>query len=79
MVYNFKEWQDNSINILGSTFSGIYCTLLVCIYLAFSFTELVKYPDLQDYLERNGFFIYLLVLCNLYFVYIMIWVPWVKK
>ena len=75
---------------MSSTISGIYATLLICIYLAFSFTELVKFPnmktyqdqsepDLQGYLEKRGFFIYLFLGCNLYYVYMLISLLRAKK
>lgn len=72
MIFDFKEWQKDSVSTLGSTVSGIYATLLVCVYLAFSYTELVKFPELQNYLERNGFFIYLFLICDLYFIYVFV-------
>ena len=34
--------------------------ILVAIYIAFSFTELVTFPYNQKYLEYNGFFAYLM-------------------
>ena len=90
MVFNFHQWRKDSVSLMSSTISGIYATLLICIYLAFSFTELVKFPnmktyqdqsepDLQGYLEKRGFFIYLFLGCNLYYVYILISLLRAKK
>ena len=95
MVFDISKWQKDSLEILGSTLSGIYAMLLVCVYIgkkdiyknmtcshnilhifsskiAFSFTELVKYPDLNEYLEKQGFFVYLFLMSNVYFIYIMV-------
>lgn len=90
MVFDFKKWRKDSVSLMSSTISGIYATLLICIYLTFSFTGLVKFPnmktyqdqsepDLQGYLEKNGFFIYLFLGCNLYYVYILISLVRAKK
>ena len=90
MVFDFKRWRKDSMSLMSSTISGIYATLLICIYLTFSFTELVKFPsmktyqdenepDLQGYLEKRGFFIYLFLGCNLYYVYILISLLRAKK
>jgi len=90
MVFDFKKWRQDSMSLMSSTISGIYATLLICIYLTFSFTELVKFPtlktyqdqnepDLQGYLEKRGFFIYLFLGCNLYYVYILISLLRAKK
>ena len=62
MVFDWNKWRQDSLSLMSSTISGIYGTLLVCIYIAFAFTELVKFPDLQLYLEKNGFFTYLFAL-----------------
>ena len=90
MVFDFKKWRQDSTSLMSSTISGIYATLLICIYLTFSFTELVKFPtlktyqdqnepDLQGYLEKRGFFIYLFLGCNLYYVYMLISLLRAKK
>ena len=72
MVFDFYAWKEESIKLMSSTISGIYATLLICIYLSFSFTELVLYPQLHLFLEYRGFFIFLLSGCNLYFIYILV-------
>ena len=90
MVFDWKKWRKDSVSLMSSTISGIYATLLICIYLAFSFTELVKFPnlktyneqsepDLQGYLEKRGFFIYLFLGCILYYIYILISLLRAKK
>ena len=72
MVFNFNQWDQNSLTQMGSTISGIYAMLLICIYVAFEFTGIVKYPELDVYLERHGFFLYLFLACDLYFIYIFV-------
>ena len=74
-----KNWENNSVDQIGSTISGIYSMLLVCIHVAFAFTELVKYPDLDVYLERHGFFLYLFLGSNFYFIYIFICISRARK
>ena len=72
MVFDIQKWDMASLDQITSTISGIYSMLLVCIYIAFAFTELVKYPNLDEYLERNGFFLYLFLGCDIYFIYIFL-------
>jgi hypothetical protein len=74
MTFDWHLWNRESVSLLGSTIAGLYATLLVCLYFAFSFTELVKFPDLQLVLERNGFFIYLFMTSNIYLMYIFLYV-----
>ena len=76
---SFKNWENNSMDQIGSTISGIYSMLLVCIYVAFAFTELVKYPNLDVYLERHGFFLFLFLVSNFYFIYIFICISRARK
>ena len=52
----------------------MYGILLVCIYAAFQYTELVKFPSFNHWLEINGFFIYLYVISIIYFLYLLIFV-----
>ena len=52
MVFDCKKWRQDSLSSMSSTFSGIYGMLLVCVYLTFSFTELVKFPELHLYLGK---------------------------
>ena len=33
MVFDISKWQKDSLEILGSTLSGIYAMLLVCVYI----------------------------------------------
>lgn len=59
---------------MGSTTASMYATLLVVIYIAFSFTELVRFPANKDYLEIYGFFTFLYFVGTLYVTYILTYV-----
>lgn len=79
MVFDCQKWRKDSLSLMSSTLSGIYGTLLVCIYITFSFTELVKFPELNLYLEKQGFFIYLFVGSNAFFIYLLALIWRVQK
>ena len=57
--------------IFSSSVATIYATVLVCVYIAFTLTKLVKFPLFREFLEANGFFIYLFLLSDLYFVFVI--------
>lgn len=59
---------------ITTALSTMYGILLVCLYAAFSYTELVKFPALFHWLEINGFFIYLYLLGICYLIYMLIFV-----
>ena len=61
-------------HVVETTLSSMYGILLVCIYAAFQYTELVKFPSFNHWLEINGFFIYLYVISIIYFLYLLIFV-----
>ena len=61
-------------DVIKTTLSTMYGILLVCIYAAFQYTELVKFPSFNHWLEINGFFIYLYVISIIYFLYLLIFV-----
>ena len=61
-------------HVIETTLSSMYGILLVCIYAAFQYTELVKFPSFNHWLEINGFFIYLYVISIIYFLYLLIFV-----
>ena len=61
-------------DVIETTLSTMYGILLVCIYAAFQYTELVKFPSFYHWLEINGFFIYLYVISIIYFLYLLIFV-----
>ena len=61
-------------DVIETTLSTMYGILLVCIYAAFQYTEIVKFPSFNHWLEINGFFIYLYVISIIYFLYLLIFV-----
>ena len=61
-------------DVIETTLSTMYGILLVCIYAAFQYTELVKFPSFNHWLEINGFFIYLYVISIIYFLYLLAFV-----
>ena len=61
-------------DVIETTLSTMYGILLVSIYAAFQYTELVKFPSFYHWLEINGFFIYLYVISIIYFLYLLIFV-----
>ena len=66
--------KDRKLDGLLTNISTSYAILLFCIYAAFSYTELVKFPYLNHWLEINGFFIYLYLISILYFIYLLLFV-----
>jgi len=67
-------WRSEAKGVLGSTMASVYATLLICLYVAFSFTELVRFPNNKDYLEIYGFFTYLYLVATSYLLYIVCYV-----
>ena len=47
MIFDYKIWEEEAVAILASTIASIYATILVCVYVAFAFTELVTYPHFK--------------------------------
>jgi hypothetical protein len=47
MIFDYKLWEEEAVAILASTIASIYATILVCVYVAFAFTELVTYPHFK--------------------------------
>ena len=44
----FTETEEEEVvSILSSSVASLYATLLVCVYIAFTFTKLVKFPDFR--------------------------------
>ena len=68
------KWRAEAREVAGSTTASLYATLLVVIYVAFSFTELVRFPHNKDYLEIYGFFTFLYFTATLYLIYILTYV-----
>jgi hypothetical protein len=49
----FKYWQGEAVVVLSSSVASLYATFLVCVYIAFTFTKLVKFPLFK--VSRNKF------------------------
>jgi hypothetical protein len=43
-IFDLKLWEEEAIRVFSSTVASLYATLLICIYFAFVFTELVTFP-----------------------------------
>ena len=57
---------------IATTLSTMYSILLVSVYVGFSYTQLVKFPALNHWLEINGFFIYLYLVSIVYLLYLLL-------
>ena len=69
-----ETWKKEAREVMGATMASIYATLLVCVYIAFSFTELTKFPENKDFLEIYGFFTYLYLVATSYMLYILCYI-----
>ena len=67
---NKRESLKNIITALAS----VYASVLVSVYIAFSFTELVTFPLMYRWLDIHGFFIYLYIPSIIYFCYLVLYV-----
>jgi hypothetical protein len=54
MIFDPKLWEEQAIAIFGSTLASIYATLLVCVYAAFVFTELVTFPNFKVFFRSSS-------------------------
>ena len=77
-----SEEIDNKINTesllnIVATISSSYAILLICIFIAFSFSGLVTFPLMYRWLDIHGFFVYLYLISNIYLLYLIFHV--VKK
>ena len=66
--------KAESLRNISSALSSAYATILICIFVAFSFTELVTFPSMYRWLATHGFFVYLYVLGNIYLLYLIFYV-----
>ena len=57
---------------LGDGFTSLYSMVLVALYLALSFTELVTFPAHHKLIERHGFYLYLFLVSDLFLVYLVV-------
>ncbi len=46
-IFDSQHWDDEAIAIFSSTLASLYATMLVCVYIAFAFTELVTFPKFK--------------------------------
>ena len=71
--------RNNPDGTIGSTIPSMYATILVCIYIAFSYTEVVRFPVDYQWLDVHGFFIYLFFLGDIYLLYLCCYVLPIRK
>ena len=71
-----KSTTESLTNIVA-TISSSYAILLICIFIAFSFSGLVTFPLMYRWLDIHGFFVYLYLISNIYLLYLIFHV--VKK
>ena len=57
---------------LGDGFTSLYSMILVALYLALSFTELVTFPAHHKFIERHGFYLYLYLVSDLFLAYLVV-------
>ena len=63
-----------SLQNIASALSTTYAAVLISIYIAFSFTELVTFPLMYRWLEIHGFFIYMYLISIAYLLYLILYV-----
>ena len=76
-IYYEIEWQRmrmESLQNIASALSTTYAAVLISIYVAFSFTELVTFPLMYRWLEIHGFFIYMYLMSIAYLLYLILYV-----
>ena len=54
MIFDPRLWEREAVAIFASSVATLYATLLVCVYIAFVFTELVTFPNFKVKLSRNA-------------------------
>ena len=76
-IYNEIESERmrmKSLENIASAISTTYAAVLISIYIAFSFTELVTFPLMYRWLEIHGFFIYMYLMSIAYLLYLLLYV-----
>ena len=66
-----SQSKTESLSNIGSSASSLYATLLVCIFIAFSFSGLVTFPLMYQWLDTHGFFVYLYIVSIIYLLYLI--------
>lgn len=58
----------------SESLSGLYCMILIVIFVAFAYTEVVRLPDYDNFLLKQGYGIYLIVVSDVFLLYILVYV-----
>ena len=69
-----ERMRMESLQNIASAISTTYAAVLISIYIAFSFTELVTFPFMYRWLEIHGFFIYMYLISIAYLLYLILYV-----
>ncbi|TRY78409.1 hypothetical protein TCAL_07847 [Tigriopus californicus] len=72
-------FTHKSLSSIHSAFSSLYAMVLVTLFLAFSYTEVVTFPRFHHYLENYGFYIYLYGVADLFFIYVLSIAIWSER
>ena len=73
------QMKAESLSNIAATISSSYAILLICIFIAFSFSGLVTFPLMYRWLDIHGFFVYLYFISCIYLLYLIIHVMKVEK
>lgn len=66
----FPVWTPEAIDNIFTAFSSLYAVIVITVFLAFSFTEIVTFPHLHNHLEKSGFFVYLYTISIIFYGYL---------
>ena len=69
-----ERMRMESLQNIASAISTTYAAVVISIYIAFSFTELVTFPLMYRWLEIHGFFIYMYLISITYLLYLILYV-----
>ena len=67
-----EQMKAESLSNIAATISSSYAILLICIFIAFSFSGLVTFPLMYRWLDIHGFFVYLYFISCIYLLYLII-------
>ena len=73
------QMKAESLSNIAATISSSYAILLICIFIAFSFSGLVTFPLMYRWLDIHGFFVYLYFISCIYLLYLIIHVMKMEK
>ena len=74
-----EQMKAESLSNIAATISSSYAILLICIFVAFSFSGLVTFPLMYRWLDIHGFFVYLYFISCIYLLYLIIHVMKMEK